>query len=707
MPHDHVSNRTEAVSGQVVQAGVVKGDVHLHQHSAPRPAAQLPLRVGLVPQRAASFQERATSEQLTAALDSGHTAILTSDGAQATVLSGLGGVGKTQLAADHAERTWAAGEVQLLVWVTAGSREAVMSSYADVATRLTGQEQDARGFLEWLAGTDVRWLVVLDDLQSPADLSGLWPPTTDTGRVVVTTRRRDAALRGHRRRLVEVGVFSEAEAVAYLHTVLTDEPRLLDGAVELVRDLGCLPLALAQAGAYLLDNQLSCAHYRVLFAGRRLTKVLPHDDCLPDEHRTTVAATWSLSVEQANGMAPEGLARPLLDIASVLSPNGIPIGVFTTPAMLRFLGDAAQREIDEHDARDGLACLHRLSLIDLDTGSEFREVRVHALVQRATREAGAEELPAQVVRAAADALVQVWPEIERDPVLGQVLRANTEALAETGIEHLWRPTTHLVLFRAGQSLGDSGLPAAAKAYFDQLRESAARFRGQHDTTMVALLGNAAFWQGFAGDPTGAASTFEELLADQLRLRGEDDSNTLSIRLNIAFWRADAGDTANLIPVLEQLLADQLRVLGPDHSGTRSTRQKLAQARSETGDFAGALAELEHLLADELRVHGPDHGDTLITRQSLAWAQARTGDVTGSIAALKQLIADDLRVLGPDHPHTVSARYSLACRHAETGDPAAMAEMEQVLADRMRIHGPDDPRTRNTRSWLDWLKKQSG
>ncbi|MEU0878431.1 NB-ARC domain-containing protein [Lentzea sp. NPDC005914] len=473
MPDDQVSNSAEDVSGQVVQAGVVEGGVHLHQHAPARPA-RLPLRVGLVPRRASSFQQRTASAQLTAALDSQHTAIPTPDGpVQATVLSGLGGVGKTQLAADFAERAWAAGEIELLVWVTASSREAVMSSYADVATTLTGQEQDARKFPEWLAGTDARWLVVLDDVQSPADLTGLWPPANDNGRVVVTTRRRDAALRGHRRRVVEVGVFSEDEAVDYLRTVLADSERLLDAAGELVRDLGCLPLALAQAGAYLLDNQLSCAGYRVLFARRRLAKVLPQGDGLPDEHQTTVAATWSLSVEQADSMAPEGIARPLLNIASVLSANGTPLCVFTSPEVLRFLGDAVGREVDEHDVRGGLACLHRLSLIDLDMASVFREVRVHALVQRATRDEWPDGPSSSLLRVAASALLTTWPELGTPR--GEVLFENVRALAERRMPELWQTTSNQELVRAVNILRERDPQTEIVKYFDSLAMLAVMF----------------------------------------------------------------------------------------------------------------------------------------------------------------------------------------------------------------------------------------
>src|SRR6266508_1325711 len=49
--------------------------------------------------------------------------------------------------------------------------------------------------LAWLAATDRRWLVVLDDLADPKDLRGRWP-NGPGGRVLVTTRRQDAVLQG-------------------------------------------------------------------------------------------------------------------------------------------------------------------------------------------------------------------------------------------------------------------------------------------------------------------------------------------------------------------------------------------------------------------------------------------------------------------------------------------------------------------------------
>ncbi|MFC0437405.1 tetratricopeptide repeat protein, partial [Kutzneria buriramensis] len=508
-----------------VQAGTIHGGVHYYQSA--RPAVDLPYRAGITPLRAASFQDRGAAQLVAGMLDRGDTVVLTSDGSPSTsVLSGLGGVGKTQLAVDYAERLWSAHEVELLVWVTADSREAIVSSYDRLAADLTGVEDPepvlgAQRLLEWLAGASVRWLVVLDDLQSPRDLSGLWPPTTPTGRVVVTTRRRDAALHGHRRQLIEIGVFTPTEAHAYLHAALADQPHLLNGAAELARELGYLPLALAQAAAYLLDRGLSCTDYRARLADRQrqLSSLLPDVEGLPDQHQKTVAATWSLSVEHANQLTPVGVAGPMLELASLLDANGIPAEVFGTTTVQQLLTDRAGRVVSEEDARDGLGCLHRLSLITLDPRSPSRAVQVHALVQRATRDSITEDRLSILARVAADALLQAWPDVERDTQLTHALRANTDAVATAGGDHLWEPDGHLVLFRAGHSLGESGLAAEAVDYFQRLRATSTRRLGPDHPATLRVRRNIAYWRGEAGDPAGAVAAFEELLTDRVRILG--------------------------------------------------------------------------------------------------------------------------------------------------------------------------------------------
>jgi hypothetical protein len=269
-------------------------------HAAPRAPLSWPRQVGVIPRQADCFQHRDAVEALERAVAGERTA----------VLSGTGGVGKTQLAAHHARTIWKAGTVDLLIWVTATSRDAVLSTYAEAAVMVTDPDDPqyvglddpewaAARFLAWTQSTDRRWLIVLDDASDPAHLNGtdgrgdLWPPARPNGRTVVTTRRRDAALPGH---LTDVGLFTKGEAVGYLRAKLAAQGRHDDpGQVEaLARDLGHLPLALAQAVTYLLDLHLDCATYRTRLAvrARTLPDLVPEEGGLPDAHRATVAATW-------------------------------------------------------------------------------------------------------------------------------------------------------------------------------------------------------------------------------------------------------------------------------------------------------------------------------------------------------------------------------------------------------------------------------
>ena len=522
-----------------------------------------PWRVGVVPGQAECFQYRAAVDALDESVAGGGTVVL------CQVLTGTGGVGKTQLAARYARAAWQGGSVDLLVWVTAGSRAAVLAAYAQAGVEVAGAdpgdpEQAAGRFLTWLETTGRRWLVVLDDLADPADVRGLWPPASARGRVLVTTRRRDAVLTGQGRRLVEVGLFTPTEAAGYLTAKLaahhrTDQPDQIAG---LAADLGYLPLALAQAAAYLIDLSLDCAGYRGRLDDRRrgLPDLVPDDSGLPDDHRATLAATWSLSVEQAGRLRPVGLARPMLELASMLDPNGIPEAVLTGPPALAYLteyrttgtgadGDTSgdrDRGVgagaDGGDAGDALRCLHRLSLAELDPGAPHRAVRVHNLIQRATRESLPESRRGPLARAAAAALLAAWPEIERDTALAQALRSSTSTLAGHAGAELWQPGGHRVLFRAGDSLGEAGLVKAAITYWQDLHATALRYLGPDHPETLITRHNLARWRGAAGDPAGAVAAYEELLADYQRVLGPDHPNTLITRHNLVYWRGEAGDS---------------------------------------------------------------------------------------------------------------------------------------------------------------------
>ena len=540
---------------------------HNHFHGTQPARASWPLQVGVLPQRAECFQDRAEVARLRQVLTGGGTAVVGQARAVATggVLAGMGGVGKTQLAADYARSAWAEGELDVLVWITASSGSAATAGYGQAGVEVLGADpadpvSAAGRFLGWLepkSGAEpCRWLVVLDDIADPAALNGLWPPASPHGRTLATTRRQDAALTGPGRQRIELGVFAPVEAADYLTEALAARDRLEPAGdiAALAHDLGCLPLALSQAAAYIIDTGKSCATYRTLLAGRARTLADLTPDVLPDGQNHTMAAAWSLSVEHADQLRPAGLARPMLQLAAFLDPNSIPLSVLTSQAALEHLtahrtanGSALDMDppaVDTDDAIGALRALQRLSLLHISTPSSDPDspaesdevVQAHQIVQRATRDSLSPDQYDQTARTAADALAAEWPDTARDITLAAMLRANTAALFSAAQDALLQPDAHLVLFLAGRSLGDSGQVTAASKYFTRLHTLVRDGLGPDHLNTLATRNNLARWRGEAGDAAGAATAYEELLTDRLRILGPDHPSTLTTRNNLAHWR---------------------------------------------------------------------------------------------------------------------------------------------------------------------------
>src|ERR1700759_1923321 len=93
----------------------------------------------------------------------------------------LGACGKTQIAVIVAESLWRSTAIDALIWISATSREAVLSSYVEASAAAFGiaptgtAESVAARLVRWLATTDQRWMIVLDDLQDQPERDGAWP----------------------------------------------------------------------------------------------------------------------------------------------------------------------------------------------------------------------------------------------------------------------------------------------------------------------------------------------------------------------------------------------------------------------------------------------------------------------------------------------------------------------------------------------------
>jgi len=586
-----------------------------------------------------------------------------------------------------------------------------VARYAEAAADITGVEdpdtvQAAERFLAWLAGTSRRWLIMLDDLADPADLTGLWPPTTPAGRTVVTTRRRDAALLAGRQ-LIDVSVFTPAEAARYLRDKLGEQQRSAD-VDALAADLGCLPLALAQAAAYIVDRGLDCASYRRRLADQRrqLPELAP--EVLPDEHRASVAAAWAISINMADQLPPKGAARPLLQVAAMLDPNSIPLALFNTEAAIDYCARRVGTSLGADDTLDAVRLLHRFSLATIDdtTGA----MRVHALVQRAVREDTDQAQQRVVATAAADALLQVHTAGEREYTRAQMLWSNAAALRAAAGNLLVDPFTgvHPVLIYAGHILGNTGQGSAALQYLRELHATVTPTLGADHPDVVVIRTWVAYWTGHSGHWAEARDAYQELLPDAVRILGPVNPETFEIREGLAWWQGMTGDPHGAVDALKDLLADRLRTSGPDDLGTFRTRTALGRCLGQADDPLGAVAELTELLAIQMRILGPDNVYTLVTRNNIARYRGEAGDIAGALAGTQDVVKARTRVLGPDHPHTLASREGVALWQWKAGArDIALTALQALLTDRIRVLGADHHHTLSTRQKLARWQGEAG
>jgi hypothetical protein len=232
---------------------------------------------------------------------------------------GLGGVGKTQLALEYAHHY---GEQYWLRWlVSAEDPLRIRSSLSELASRLglslePEQERMVAAVREYLDGAK-GWLMVFDDATEPADLLPLLP-SSGQGHVIITTRNPNwEELAGQ----LEVDVLSEEDAWAFLaqRTGNTDQPEV----AQLAEELGYLPLALAQAAAYIQHTpELTVAGYLALYR-REHQRLLKAGKLV--RYQETVATTWLLNFERLIRTAPAAIQ--LLNLCAFLGSEVVPLSL--------------------------------------------------------------------------------------------------------------------------------------------------------------------------------------------------------------------------------------------------------------------------------------------------------------------------------------------------------------------------------------------
>lgn len=648
-----------------------------------------PVRSGLVPVLAEGFISRPESVPgLGQAVTPGAIVALT----PARTVSGatpdwFASCGKTQLAAYLAESLWKARELDLLVWITATSRAAILTGFANAAVAAMGvdptrdAESLASRFVGWLAETTRPWMIVLDALASPWDLDGIWP-TGPTGRTLITAA--DAAgLEPDRVRVIGVPGFSRREALSYLMDRLTEDRGQRSGAIDLVDHLGGEPLALAQASSVIGSSTLSCRDYQELFVHKL-------DQVASVGQASTAAISWILSVEHGDRLSQTGPVQPMLILASWLDGNRIPGTVFTSPSARAYVSGG---QTSAEQAWAAVVTLERAGLLTIDPAPIPPTVMMNSAITVAVRSATPNDLFDQAVNVAARALVEAWPRDEQPPWLSEAFRSCAISLTQLAGDRLWAGGGYRLPFRLGESLENAHLTALTASHWSQVAAASDRLLGPGHPESLAASDHLADAFLAAGRAAEALPWFQRVLADRTAQLGSDHPETIAFEMQCGRALIAVGRPREAATVLDRAFRASEKVRGSDDLDTLDALDALADACLAAGESADAIRLYRRVLADRERVQGPADPQTLASCQKLGDLYLGTKKLKEALASYKRVVEGRERSLGPVHPATIEARDRLASTYHSSGKMAtALRLYEESSADSERILGADHPDT---------------
>ena len=608
------------------------------------------------------FVERDEHEQL--------KKVITDPKRDRTVLLGMRGCGKTQLAASLAKQCEDANW-NLVAWINAVSRESIQSDLVELAKQLQIDTSDlddqdiiVRRCLRhlWNAPAADR-LIVFDNVEDIEDLRDRIPRGTGL-RVVATTTSREADWEENGWKGISVGVFSRVKSIKYLLNVTGSQDR--DTADAIGERLGDLPLAIAQAAATARNEQWTLASYAHCLESSCGEKVIRR--IRGHYYSDAVSVALRMATDNTLKRLEDSLsdaARRQLRVLCLLAESGVPTH-WLDPA-------AASALSGSHDA-------------ELDTAAERAHRALIALINASIIHQSADGSTTMLHRLQAQVLRESWNEQDNK----EALESAANLLGSVDIDKFRRTDTESRR-REARSLIEQ-----FHAIGDQKHSLNLRTNEQVTSALSQTLTHARDL-GLVLESV----TLEKFAKQIEHVLGPNDLRVLNVQEELAYMIMHAGRSSEAINMYEHILDARTKMQGSDHHDTLTTRQKLAYAYYYQGDeYDKAIKLLEHVHSTRQQLRGDDDVDTLMAGSYLALVYHADGRLQEAMSLYEQVIADRTRVIGADHEHTLVTRNNLAYAYSLQGLlPKAIDQYEQVLSARTRTLGALDRQTLMTRSDL--------
>ncbi|WP_264732266.1 tetratricopeptide repeat protein [Wolbachia endosymbiont (group A) of Sphaerophoria taeniata] len=484
-----------------------------------------------------------------------------------TALYGLGGVGKTQSVLDFIQKH--GKEYKAICWFNAKDEDQLLSEYVNLGRKLNiihdedniSIAQRAYYVKNWLEDSKREgWLLIYDNVSNYEVISKLRP--TKGGKIIVTSRNTEWPQGS-----IGVDVFTPPESELYVKKILgqvseSDRPNI----DILAEKLGRLPLALAQACAYIKENKMTISRYLEIYAERKLY-LLSHKTLPKDSNHEPVFITWDITMDAIRNESK--LASKLL-VACAYLDNDIP------KDLLRIFPEIVENNSEEKPFEEVLGILLRYSM--LVSNEQSSSVSIHCLVQDVIRlkseESGkikkdiktvfqllkesspddsnklknyAKEQQLLPHLEAFSSYIDDW--LENNPLEKQILEENY--LADLLI---WIGNRHISLgnVQKGKELLEWSSPVFEKHY------------GSNHFIVAKLLKSLGAAYRFLGHPKKAKELLERALPIFKRHYGPDHPEVAKLLINLSDAHGALGNHKKQKELFERASSIFKKHYGPDH-----------------------------------------------------------------------------------------------------------------------------------------------
>lgn len=311
---------------------------------------------------------------------------------QAQAISGLGGIGKTQTAVEYAYRYhYDQSLYQHVFWIRADTVENMTLDFVNIYSQLDlsapdeSQEEKIEKVKSWF-NKHYNWLLIFDNADLPELLIDFIPKNLN-GKVLLTSRASIFDQLGIQTPMaLEVLDATEALDLIFERTGCNRTEANVAASLALNKELDGLPLALEQAGAFIMRKGIDISLYLSMY--RRLgISQLEKEQAITGQYPSSVLRTWTINFEAVK--SENVAASLLLELSAFLAPDAIPY--FFPVCGVPFIGEALGSYLSRYDNDEEsflplcelLEILSRYSLVNWEANQ--KTYSVHRLVQTVIR----------------------------------------------------------------------------------------------------------------------------------------------------------------------------------------------------------------------------------------------------------------------------------------------------------------------------------